>query len=253
MSDDPGGPFDAAADEPVEFRGRRAGRSTADWLAERNARESLVYAGFAAVTAACAAAATLVTWLAAFGFLYLWIGYGGLGTFLAAVFAAAAVAGLFLLNRKLTPDLADRLTVDTARGPVRLRVARLTGASWMQLFEFDADQHPAVRVVLNLLLLAPRLVLLTRLTWGLSGRLKRVDLAATGRAVDLLMAADGRVPLPELIDEFPLADPQRLIDDLTGVDGVVFLIRDTPGLTATPSLIEDYEEWRKQARKRRDG
>jgi hypothetical protein len=67
------------------------------------------------------------------------------------------------------------------------------------------------------------------------------------------MQSGNRVAIGDLIQEFPDRDPQRLIAELTSLDGVILLSSEPPGLTLAPSIAEDYEAWKKEARRKRRG
>ena len=249
MSDDD----EPVESEPMEFKAVRSRRSPAAWIAERSRRDAQVCAGFAIVLVPCGVAATIGLFAVAFGVLEgLNLATFGVSKWLIALLALGVTFGLVRYGLASARDGRRAIAVVAPnRGPIELRLSRLTGSTWMTLFENSADTNPIVRVALNVALLAPRLFLMSRRMWRVSRRLRTLDADVIGRAADLLMSAGRAIRIADLLEEFPETDPQSLIDDLTSLDGVVVLkTADAPALTVTPSFVEEYEAWRKRSRKR---
>jgi hypothetical protein len=240
-----------SGEPPIEFRAAKPGLTVADWLAFQLRHDGTIYAGAAAL----AMFGALVAGLVSLGFVWfvLWVGPFWVGGWIALLLALVAVTGLFLLQRRYDGDHTEPVKVDAGtRGRITLRLSRLTGNSWLMFLDRPSgDLHPAVRFVLNLFLLAPRLFALGRQMWRRSQRVKTLDLEGVAAALDALMQAGNRVAIGDLIQEFPDRDPQRLLGDLTSLDGVILLSSEPPGLTLAPSVAEDYEAWKKETRKKR--
>ncbi|HEX6984098.1 MAG TPA: hypothetical protein VF170_01920 [Planctomycetaceae bacterium] len=240
--------------DPIEFRAAKSGLSVADWLAERNRREAMIYAGAAAVLLFCAVLAVFGTYGIALGVLLALNAMTcGVWRSLVVLLAFGVVAGLFVLQRQVDGDDLEPVKVDAGpRGVVALRLSRLTGNSWLMFLDNpSADFNPVIRFGLNVLLLAPRLARLSGRMWSLSRRMRSMDVGTVGAGLDAMMQSGGRIPIGDLLQEFPSADPQRFLSDLTAVDGVILLSSSPPGLTIAPSLTEEFEAWKKDARRKR--
>ncbi len=237
MSDEP----------PIEFRAAKSGLSITDWLAGRVRQDAAICTGAAVLLWGCGAAGTL----GLFGFLW-GVFACGLGKW-GALPAAGVVVGLFVIQKRYDGDHVEPVTVDAGpRGTVTLRLSRLTGNSWLMYLERSTgDLNPVVRVATTLALLAPRLIAVGRLMWSRWRRLKAFDVKTVAAGLDVLMQSSNRVAIGDLLQEFPNVEPQRFMNELTAVDGVVLLGSDPPGLTLAPSLAEDYETWKKALRKKR--
>ena len=252
-----GARYDACmSDEsPAPPQAARRISPVATWVGEQAGRDAVMYTGAAAILLPCAVAATLGTYFFIFG--VLWVlklsFFGSGGTWVVYLLALAVVGLLFWTNTVVDREEFETYQVDlSTKGMVALHVSRLTGNSWMMLLASPSDMHALVRIISNALLIGPRLFEMSWAMWKLSRRLRSIDPGPVGKAIGLLMKAGGRVPLAALLEEFPHSDSQRLVDDVTAVDGVVFLSTQPPGLTVTPTLMEEYETWRSERRTRRD-
>lgn len=245
---------DMTDDSPMEFRAAKPGRSVADWLALRVRRDATVYAGAAALLMLCGVFALFATYIFAFLVMMgLNLATCGVSRALLHLPTIAAVAVLFLLQRKVDGDDAEPIVVDAgARGTVQLRLSRLTGNSWLMYLDNPSGElDPVSRFATNVVLIAPRLLRLGMRMWQLSRQMKAMDVASVAGGLDALMQSGGRIAIGDLLQEYPSHDPQRLIGDLTTVDGVILLASEPPGLTLTPSVAEEFEAWKREARRKR--
>ena len=55
----------------------------------------------------------------------------------------------------------------------------------------------------------------------------------------------------EAVQDFSHHDPQRLVENMTTVDGVILLASDPPGLTLSPAFVEDFDAWKAEVRRKR--
>ncbi|QDT65905.1 hypothetical protein [Calycomorphotria hydatis] len=162
--------------------------------------------------------------------------------------AAGFVFLLFWLNRNVEHDAWAPVRIRNEEVNTVVRVSQMTGAGWLLLLQSPRDMNPALRFVTNLLLFAPRLFDLFMAVCKRVISMRTIDLSVCSKAVTLLMNARGRVNLAELVREFPTVNPQDLVDDLSAVDGVVFLTNDPPGVTLSPMVVEEYMQWRDEQR-----
>jgi hypothetical protein len=78
-----------------------------------------------------------------------------------------------------------------------------------------------------------------------------MDTGTVAAALDTLMQAGGRISIGDLVQDYPHHDPQRLIENLTTVDGVILLASEPPGLTLSPAFAEDFNAWKAEIRRKR--
>jgi hypothetical protein len=239
-------------DAPIEFRSAKPGLTIADWLAARSRRDAIIYAGATGLLGVCGVFSLAATYI--FTYLVLWgLLCGAIPRSLLHLLALGLVASLFPLQRRFDGDDVEPVKVDAgARGELTLRLSRLTGSSWlMYLDKPGGDLNPLVRVVTNLLFLAPRLFRVSWRMWKLTGRLRSMDTATVAAALDTLMQAGGRIAIGDLVQDFSHHDPQRLVENMTTVDGVILLASDPPGLTLSPAFVEDFDAWKAEVRRKR--
>lgn len=221
------------------------------WLRDQTKRDASVYltaAGFMGV------AALFVT-LAMFAFIcliLLALSGGGLGYYV-MIPAALILVGLWYCHKMFDRPVVRRLEIQTkSRGPVTLKISPLTGTSWLMFLDRPAEsENPVVRMVLNVLLLVPRLWTLTLRMYEQSQSCGHRDFVMISEGLDRLMQG-GRDPVVDLIDAFPDRDPQKLVGELTNIEGVVVLPGMDPSLTLTPSFMDEFDQWqRDRARNKR--
>lgn len=242
-------------DAPIEFRSSKSGLTIADWLATRARRDAIIYAGATGLLAVCGVFALAATYL----FAYLVLRGLAFATcdviprFLLYLAALAVLVSLFVLQRRFDGDDVEPVNVDAGtRGELTLRLSRLTGSSWlMYLDKPGGELNPVIRMVTNLLFLAPRLFRVSWRMWTVTQRLRSMDVATVAAALDTLMQAGGRIAIGEVVQDFPHHDPQRLIENMTTVDGVILLASDPPGLTLSPAFVEDFDAWKAEVRRKR--
>ena len=239
-------------DAPIEFRSTKSGLTIADWLATRTRRDAIIYAGATGLLAVCGVFALAATYI--FTYLVIWgLACGFVPRALLHPLALVIVISLFFLQRRVDGDDVEPVKVDAGtRGELTLRLSRLTGSSWlMYLDKPGGDLNPLIRVVTNLLFLAPRLFRVSWRMWKLTQRLRSMDTSTVAAALDTLMQAGGRIAIGEVVQDFPHHDPQQLIENMTTVDGVILLVSDPPGLTLSPAFVEDFDAWKAEVRRKR--
>jgi hypothetical protein len=94
-----------------------------------------------------------------------------------------------------------------------------------------------------LFLPAPRTLGLALECKALATRLEQLDLVACSKAIVMVMKAQGRVLVDDVIVKHPTIDPELLVRWLSDIDGVVIVRRQGLGLTLTPTFTEEYEKW----------
>ena len=211
----------------------------------------MIYRGFAALLAIFTLAVATITF--ALLELMFW-NFGsvilGTGKVFAIIPAAVTFAALFKANSLIKRDLRQRIEVQHSSGRITiLRLSRLSGPAWLNVFDANPDWPTFLRVAVNILLLAPRLFDLTLRTWRHARQLGELPLENVGDVLEQLIKAGGKVPLITLMEQYPDLHPQIFLNQLLLFDGIALLPHETPGIAVVPSLIEEFEEWRKARRK----
>ena len=225
-------------------------RSVAAWLREQTRRDAAIYMTAAIFMAICGLFATILTYLfvclVLFGIL---CGINDSG-WVPLLLALPVMAGLWFWHLGFDRPIEQVVRVDAGtRGTVVLRLTHLTGTSWLMFLDRPAEHMPAlVRLVVNMLLLAPRLVSLAWRMANLSRTSQSRDFTNSAPGIARLMQG-GRFPIGDLLQEFPEAEPQHFIGEITSIEGVVFLSGDDPSLTLAPSFHEEFEQWQREHRR----
>ena len=97
----------------------------------------------------------------------------------------------------------------------------------------------SARMIIDVLLTGPRLVMAAWDNAGKSGRLARMDVEACSRVLAILLQKAGRVSFAELTITAPLANPESTFRQLRDLPGVVFLREEPIGLSLTQELREE--------------
>jgi hypothetical protein len=161
---------------------------------------------------------------------------------MAAVFVAVIFVWQFTTGRYFEETYA--LTRDE-HAEQKVALTRATGHSWTLLLDLEVASM-LVRALTVSFLMGPKMLGASVQLWYRVNRLKKMDVSACGQVVRLLMKAQGRVDIDDVAKKFPEADVVDLVQPLADFDGVVFLQKDSLGLTLAPRLVEDFEKWRQE-------
>ncbi|QDT38762.1 hypothetical protein [Stratiformator vulcanicus] len=217
------------------------------WVRERLRKDLITYLVVAAVLLPVAMVAAGITYAVIFAVSYfllaVWLGFS-IPLYVLHIIASVGLVALFWLNKRVEQAAWAPVRIRNEVVNTTVRVSQMTGAGWLLLLQSPRDMNPVLRGASNLFLFAPRLFDLFGAIIGRVWNMRTIDVASCGRAVTLLLNARGKVNLAELVNEFQQHDPQKLVDDLAAVDGVVFLVTDPPGVTLSPLVADEYKAWR---------
>ena len=125
----------------------------------------------------------------------------------------------------------------------KVALSRAAGGGLAMLLDLQVASM-FVRFVTLMFLMGPRMFGAAVKLSQRVRRLKRMDVAASGRVVAYLLKAQGRVCIEDVEHRFPESDVLQILQPLEDFDGVVFLKNDdSVALTLAPRLVEDFEEW----------
>jgi len=217
------------------------------WVRERLRKDLVMYLVAAAVLAPVAVLAAAMTYAVLFGLLLLvinvWQGFD-LPLYVFHMAAAVGLVMLFWLNQRVEQSAWAPVRIRNETVNTTVRVSQMTGAGWLLLLQSPREMNPWLRGLTNTTLFAPRLFDLIGAILVRIWNMRAINVPVCGRAVTILLNARGKVNLAELVKEFEQQDPQKLVDDLAAVDGVVFFATDPPGVTLSPMVAEEYVRWR---------
>ncbi|MEY2726495.1 MAG: hypothetical protein RLZZ458_2362 [Planctomycetota bacterium] len=216
------------------------------WLTQRlKSQEKFTLASVAGLTALGTVAWSLELSAAT---LVLYIGFLS-STFAAFIVAAAILAAVqYLTILRLPQNLGDVRAVQkiSEESQSEFSTAQPLSAVWMYAFgSMDSDQLWYEKL-LGLLCLPQRLWAAAWFAWKRIEELKQLNLEACAAVIRHLYREAERVEIDELVQKLNLANPVRLIRQVSLIDGVVLLTRKTPGLSLAQRLVDDINEWLKQ-------
>ena len=201
----------------------------------------MIYNGAIVLLGPFVLGAVLLTWWVLLLLANVWFD-GGVFTLL---LATAALVGLFWVNRLTRGDARTAVRVDTPEGPRKLAIPTLAGMTWLHDLTGRQEGPLVLRTAAGLVLFAPRLCEMLWTMGVTARRLWTLDLDRAAPAVGAVLRADGKALFRELIEAFPDRDPQKVVDDLALIDGILFLPRATPpGVTASVAMQREFAEWR---------
>lgn len=230
-------------------------RAVENWLREQTRRDAVIYLTVAGLMGLCGFFASIATWIFT-SLVCLGFSCASLPWSLAMLLGLVVMGGLWFWHLRFDQPIERKIRIEGGpHGKKTLKITPLTGSSWLMFLDRPAEQMmPITRLVVNLLLLSPRLCTLSWRMGNLSKSCRERDFSTIAAALARLMEG-GRVSIGELLDEFPEADPQRLVSELTGIEGVVLLGGNDPGeqtgLTLTSGFSDEFEQWQREHQRRK--
>lgn len=217
------------------------------WLRKKAASETATGALF---TAGCLVLGGIVLVITYFlTYAIVWFGFNfGVSGFSELIFnhrlhlphagivavSLAFLALLFWANQRISREYLDSYPRRDCATPL----AGLTGLTG-SLISLLAYPGASTRMITDLLLTGPRLVMIAWSNAGKSSRLTRMDIEACARVLAVLQQEAGRVSFAELTSAARLANPEVIFRQLRDLDGVVFLREEPIGLSLTSELREE--------------
>lgn len=215
------------------------------WLTERlQTQKQLVMAAMVGM-AVIGTVATLIE----FVLFYLIIRIGFIQS---GVLAMLATLGILATIQYFTllwmpKQLADIDHESVSEDEVTIvKSAATMSAAWTYAFGSLESDRTWVEILLGLLSLPQRMFAAAWFSWQRKGEIEAVEIAPCALILRLLHKEAERVDLKKITEEVELTDLTQTLRQVSLIDGVVFLTRNSVGLSLANRLVDDIEAWRKK-------
>lgn len=215
------------------------------WLGERlQTQKQLVTAAMAGM-AVIGAIATLMEFV--LFYLIIRIGFvkSGAPAMLATLMILATIQYFTLMW--MPKQLADIEHESVSEDEVTIvRSAATMSAAWTYAFGSLESDRTWVEILLGLLSLPQRMFAAAWFAWQRKGEIEAVEITPCALILRLLHKEAERVDLKKITEEVELTDLAKTLRQVSLIDGVVFLTRNSVGLSLANRLVDDIEAWRKK-------
>jgi hypothetical protein len=215
------------------------------WLTERlQTQKQLVMAAMAGM-AVIGTVATLIE----FVLFYLIIRIGFIQS---GVLAMLATLGILATIQYFTllwmpKQLADIDHESVSEDEVTIvKSAATMSSAWTYAFGSLESDRTWIEILLGLLSLPQRMFAAAWFSWQRKGEIDAVEIAPCALILRLLHKEAERVDLKKITEEVELTDLAQTLRQVSLIDGVVFLKRNSVGLSLANRLVDDIEAWRKK-------
>ena len=215
------------------------------WLTERlQTQKQLVMAAMVGM-AVIGTVATLIE----FVLFYLIIRIGFIQS---GVLAMLATLGILATIQYFTllwmpKQLADIDHESVSEDEVTIvKSAATMSSAWTYAFGSLESDRTWIEILLGLLSLPQRMFAAARFSWQRKGEIDAVEIAPCALILRLLHKEAERVDLKKITEEVELTDLAQTLRQVSLIDGVVFLKRNSVGLSLANRLVDDIEAWRKK-------
>lgn len=215
------------------------------WLGERlQTQKQLVTAAMAGM-AVIGAIATLME----FTLFYLIISIGFVKSSAPAILVTLMILATiqYFTLMWMPKQLADAEHESINEDQVTIvRSAATMSAAWTYAFGSLESDRTWVEILLGLLSLPQRMFAAAWFAWQRKGEIEAVEIAPCALILRLLHKEAERVDLKKITEEVELTDLAKTLRQVSLIDGVVFLTRNSVGLSLANRLVDDIEAWRKK-------
>lgn len=215
------------------------------WLTERlQTQKQLVMAAMVGM-AVIGTVATLIE----FVLFYLIIRIGFIQS---GVLAMLATLGILATIQYFTllwmpKQLADIDHESVSEDEVTIvKSAATMSSAWTYAFGSLESDRTWIEILLGLLSLPQRMFAAAWFSWQRKGEIDAVEIAPCALILRLLHKEAERVDLKKITEEVELTDLAQTLRQVSLIDGVVFLKRNSVGLSLANRLVDDIEAWRKK-------
>ncbi|MFO0999453.1 MAG: hypothetical protein U0936_03885 [Planctomycetaceae bacterium] len=215
------------------------------WLTERlQTQKQLVMAAMAGM-AVIGTVATLLEFL----LFYLIVSIGFVDSRSVAVLvtliilAAIQYFTLMWMPRQLADVEHESTNEDEV---IIVKSAATMSAAWTYAFGSLESDRTWVEILLGLLSLPQRMIAAAWFSWQRKGEIEAVEIPPCALILRLLHKEAERVDLKKILEEVEVADIAQTLRQVSLIDGVVFLTRNSVGLSLANRLVDDIEAWRKK-------
>ncbi|MCA9048922.1 MAG: hypothetical protein KDA89_09365 [Planctomycetaceae bacterium] len=210
-----------------------------EWLRGRVEFQRKVTIGGCAAMAAVA----LIAFLLQGGLLYILLawGYGRAAAIvsLLLIFGGMGIYTFLTAPKQLCDSLHD-VTVDDRT--VQLRIAPTMAAAWTYgLGSLDSDQSIPERIF-GLLMVVPRMLWTSMYVGHRVQDVQAINVADCGRVLRFVLKKAERVNAAEIAEKFPDIDLTGILRQVSLIDGVVFLTKESVGLSLANRFRDDLEQ-----------
>ena len=180
-------------------------------------------------------------------FLILRIGFlkSGAPSMLATLMILATIQYFTLLW--MPKQLADIDHESVSEDEVTVvKSAATMSAAWTYAFGSLESDRTWIEILLGLLSLPQRMFAAAWFAWQRKGEIEAVEIAPCASVLRLLHKEAERVDLKKITEEVELPDLAKTLRQVSLIDGIVFLTRNSVGLSLANRLVDDIEAWRKK-------
>lgn len=128
-----------------------------------------------------------------------------------------------------------------------VKSAATMSAAWTYAFGSLESDRTWVEILLGLLSLPQRMFSAAWFAWQRKAEIEAVEIAPCALILRLLHKEAERVDLKKITEEVELPDLAKTLRQVSLIDGVVFLTRNSVGLSLANRLVDDIEAWRKKS------
>lgn len=215
------------------------------WLTERlQTQKQLVMAAMAGM----AVIGTIATLVEFFVFLII-INYGFIASSVVSILVTLMIMATiqYFTILRMPKQLADIEHESVSDDEVTLvKSATTMSAAWTYAFGSLESDRTWVEILLGLLSLPQRMIAAAWFAWQRKGEIEAVEIAPCAQILRLLHKEAERVNLKQIMEEVEVPDLTQTLRQVSLIDGVVFLTRNSVGLSLANRLVEDIEAWRKK-------
>ncbi len=210
------------------------------WLTKRVEFQSKV------TMSACVgmAAVGLIAFIVQGGLLWVlfWAAYGS--KWMAALIVLLIFGGMGVFTWLTAPkELHDQEhEVAADRGDLTVHLAPTLSTAWTYAMgSLDSDQSIPERIF-GMMMIVPRMAWTSKYVFGRIQQVKEIDIESCGKVLRLLLKKSERVEASDVADRFDDMDVPTTLRQLSLMDGVVFLTKDSVGMTLANRFKDDLEK-----------
>lgn len=194
----------------------------------------------------------LAAWAFELGIVVLILWFGFHCSWMVALLIGGGILGalqMFVLNGS-RQELGDQTITADEHGQ-SFEAAQPLSSVWTYALGQMETNMTGIERLLRLCCLPQRMAAAALFTKQRLTQVEAINPAQCGRVISFLRGESGKVALPELLANVELTNPAAVLRDLSMIDGVLFLLRDQPGISLAPRLHEEIDKWMAQDRERK--
>lgn len=195
--------------------------------------------------AACASMAVLglLAFLIQGGLLYLLFSAAYGSRFLGSVIVLGLFGGMGAFTVLTAPkQLRDaQHEISDGAKEVDIRIAPTLSNAWtFAMGSLESDQSIPQRII-SLMMLVPRLLWTSYFVFGRITEVKNVHVDDCSKVLRMILKRDERIEASEVAEKYTDMDVPRILRELSLIDGVVFLTKESVGLSVAKRFKDAVE------------